>query len=303
MIIRPRHTAFGLFFILRGSIIPNILSRLIFIVLWSCLVAWLYQAGHFVPGHLSSIPFFSLFGLALSVFMGFRNNVCYDRWWEARKQWGNLIVQARTLTRETVALADPELARRQGLRIVAMAHALVARLRDQDALDAARPWLPAQAQASLASCRNVPQALLAELTHDYIAAQRAGHYGEITCQGLLRSVRECGAIHAACERIKNTPTPFAYTLLLHRTAWLFCLLLPLGLVGALGALTPLAIAIVAYTFFGLDALGDQLEEPFGLDTNDLPLSALARQIEIDVRETLGDTDLPEPLLPQGYLLQ
>ncbi|ETH98474.1 bestrophin domain protein [Bordetella bronchiseptica CARE970018BB] len=72
--------------------------------------------------------------------------------------------------------------------------------------------------------------------------------------------------------------------------------------GTLGPLTPLAVAFVAYTFFGLDALGDELEEPFGLAENDLPLAALARDLEIDLLEGLGAHPLPAPLLPRGYVL-
>ena len=107
---------------------------------------------------------------------------------------------------------------------------------------------------------------------------------------------------ASCERIRNTPVPFSYTLLLHRTAYLYCFLLPFGLVDTTGFMTPFVVAIVAYTFFGLDALGDEIEEPFGLESNDLPLDTLCRAIEINLRESLGETDLPPPLLPVDYLL-
>ena len=110
------------------------------------------------------------------------------------------------------------------------------------------------------------------------------------------------AAAASCERIKNSPLPFPYTLLLHRTAYLYCFLLPFGLVDAIGYLTPFVVAIVAYTFFGLDAVGDEIEEPFGLLPNDLPLDAICRTIEIDLREALGDRDLPEPLQPVDYCL-
>lgn len=81
MIVRPRPSALGLFFVLRGSIIPRIFSRILVITLLSCVVVWMYHRQWFSPTHLSAVPF-SLFGLALSVFMGFRNNVCHDRWWK-----------------------------------------------------------------------------------------------------------------------------------------------------------------------------------------------------------------------------
>jgi putative membrane protein len=109
-------------------------------------------------------------------------------------------------------------------------------------------------------------------------------------------------VAAACERIRGTPIPFSYTLLLHRTAYLYCWLLPFGLVDAIGDLTPLVTLLVAYTFFGLDALGDEIEEPFGTSDHDLPLEAMCRTIEIDLRMALGDTDLPPPLLPVDYRL-
>jgi putative membrane protein len=91
-------------------------------------------------------------------------------------------------------------------------------------------------------------------------------------------------------------------MMVHRTAWLFCLLLPFGLVGSLGYATPVLTAILAYAFFGLDALGEELEEPFGRSQNALPLDAMVRAIEIVTAEALGDADIPEPLRPTGYIL-
>jgi putative membrane protein len=107
---------------------------------------------------------------------------------------------------------------------------------------------------------------------------------------------------AGCERIRSTPIPFSYMLLLHRTAYLYCFLLPFGLVDTVGLATPFVVGLVSYTFFGLDALGDEIEEPFGTQPNDLPLSALSRIIEIGVREALGEADLPGPLVPIDYAL-
>ena len=117
------------------------------------------------------------------------------------------------------------------------------------------------------------------------------------------SLTAMAGVDAACERIRGTPLPFSYTLLLHRTAYLYCFLLPFGLVDSIGYLTPLVVAIVAYTFYGLDALGDEIEEPFGVSPNDLPLDAICRAIEIDLRDALGDPDLPPPLLPVNNWLR
>jgi putative membrane protein len=110
------------------------------------------------------------------------------------------------------------------------------------------------------------------------------------------------AAAASCERIQSTPIPFSYTLLLHRTAYLYCFLLPFGLVDTIGFMTPFVVGIVAYTFFGLDALGDEIEEPFGSSPNDLALDAICRSIEINLRETIGDKHELAPLTPVNYCL-
>lgn len=305
MIVRPRPNALQLFFILRGSIFPHIAAKLCTITALSCLVVGFYEFGWLNwLSHLSAPPF-SLLGLALSVFLGFRNSACYDRWWEARKQWGELIIQARGLARESQALlvgAELQPLRRRNVRrCIGFAHALAAQLRDQDTAAACAPWIDANELGQLRQRRNVPEALLGWINQDFAACVRQQHISDVLYRSLEQRLNRMATTQAVCERIKNTPTPFAYSLLLHRTAWLFCLLLPFGLVSSLELLTPVLVTIIAYTFFGLDALGDELEEPFGLSDNDLPLNAMVRSIEIDLLDALGEP-LPAPLQPQGYLL-
>ena len=108
-------------------------------------------------------------------------------------------------------------------------------------------------------------------------------------------------MQAASERLASTPLPFAYTLLTHRTAYLYCYLLPFGLVGSMGWMTPVFTVIVAYTFFGLDALAQELETPFGDQPNHLPLDAMCRVNDISIAESLGEP-LPEPLQPVDHRL-
>lgn len=305
MIVRPRPGVLGLFYILRGSVLPLIAGRLAIILLLSCAVAWLRERGWFEGTHLNAVPF-SLFGLALSVFLGFRNNICYDRWWEARKQWGELLCMLRNLARESqaaLATDEPALYSRLVRRAIGFAHALLARLRGEDEAAAARPWVDEDEGHMLAERANVPDSLLRAANADLAGAMRRGIVSDIVYQGLQQRLAACAAVQAACERIHNTPAPYAYSLLLHRTAWLFCLLLPFGLVGALGLFMPLVVIIVAYTFFGLDALGDELQEPFGLSDNSLPLRSIVRTIEIDLLDGLGVRPLPLPLESRDHVLR
>ncbi|WP_313365740.1 bestrophin family ion channel, partial [Pseudomonas sp.] len=99
-----------------------------------------------------------------------------------------------------------------------------------------------------------------------------------------------------------SPLPFPYTWLLHRTIYICCLLLPFALAEPLGWLAPLFTTIVGYTFFGLDAIGNELEDPFGRDENDLPMDAMVRTVERDVLGALGVEPLPPVLLPVDYVL-
>ena len=152
-------------------------------------------------------------------------------------------------------------------------------------------------------CRNVPDAILRCMGEDLSKALKERVITDIVFTSFNDLLNEMSMVQVACERIASTPTPFTYSLLLHRTAYLFCFLLPFSLVTTLGYATPLFCVVVAYTFFGLDALGDELEEPFGENLNALPLSALARTIEINVLEAMGAKELPPSLLPVDYVLR
>jgi putative membrane protein len=302
MIVRSRPRAFRLLFILRGSIVPTIAPRVLVVLAVSAIVALWHRAA---PDHLREVtpaPF-TLLGLALSIFLGFRNNACYERWWEARRQWGQLIAEARAAMRDAMALLphDAALRRRFAHRLVGFAHALRDQLRGTET-DGLRAWLPAAEWTRAAAARSRPDAVLMGQAEELRLVLRGGALSDIGYQIVSDQLWAMTTIQTACERLRATPTPFTYTLLLHRTAWLFCLLLPFGLVSSLGFATPFASAILAYAFFGLDALGDELEQPFALSANGLPLDAMTRAVEIAVLEALGDTDLPPALLPRDFLL-
>ena len=105
-----------------------------------------------------------------------------------------------------------------------------------------------------------------------------------------------GAVQGACERIASTPLPFPYQLLVHRTAYMYICLAPFAMALEMGWWTPLFNSIVAYTFFGLDELARQLEQPFGLEPQCLALNAICRTIEISASEAVNGIS-PAPLVP------
>ena len=282
MIVRPHPRPFSLLFIIRGSIIGAILGELAAVAVIALLVVVLHRL---VPSVFSrfTLPSVSVLGLAISIFLGFRANVCYQRWWEARCQWGHLIGETRAFLRDAQALlgADEVVLRRLGHRLIAFAHTLKADLR-QDSRAMAQDWLSPGEWQAVAHRRGKADRILALQAEDLAGLLREGRLSDILYRGLADRLDTITGIQAACERLHTTPTPFAYTLLLHRTAWLFCLLLPFGLVSTMGFATPIVTVIVAYAFFGLDALGQELQQPFDERANALPLDALVRVIEISV---------------------
>jgi putative membrane protein len=310
MIVRDRPSGISLFLVMRGSILSSIWKSLAVTTLLAVLVTW--TDGQLGPYKLYFTPTpFTLMGLPLAIFLGFRNNSAYDRYWEGRKQWGELVLRSRNLTRQCLTLIDvgrpfardpKDLRGRMVYRTIAFCYALKHHLRKTDAAAEVAHWLDADEWARVRGHASLPHFLMLEMGADLARCLQAGRIDPCLAPALDTSISAMIGAATACERIKTTPIPFSYTLLLHRTAWLYCFFLPFGLVDTIGLLTPVVVAIVAYTFFGLDALGDEIEEPFGSDSNDLPLDAMCRTIEIDLRESLGDPDIPAPLQPVNYWL-
>jgi putative membrane protein len=286
------------FFALHGSILPKVAVRLAVLAVISVGAVLLSLREPASMGRLAAMPF-TLIGLALSIFMSFRNNACYDRWWEARRLWGQLIIASRAFARQVAIIEAPE-RERLLLSLCGFAHGLAARLRDGPEAARIAAWSDAR---DWSAAPNPTDAVLAEIGLVCARLMREGRIGDIHYSVLETQLTELSHVQGACERIKGTPLPFAYALLLHRTALFFCLMLPFALAPTLGWWTPLLVVIVSYTFFGLDALGDQLEDPFGEDPNDLALDAMVRTVERELLFALGRPDLPPPLAPVDYVLR
>lgn len=308
MIVRRNPNAFQLFFILRGSIIPLIFPQMLFVALLGAAVA----AAHFY--YPSIFPNFTLaplalLGVALSLFLGFRNNASYDRWWEARKLWGQLIVDSRSLTRQILSYIDghSELGavtqKRMIYLIIAFTHVLRHQLRESEPWQDVEKYLTAEDIETLRHSQNHADTLLRLLGRELGYCRHNGLLSDLLVQNLDERITSMANIQAGCERIKNTPLPFAYRLLVHRTAYLYCFILPFGIAASMVFLTPLFCAIVAYTFFGLDALSEELEEPFGVSANDLALTSMSRTIEIDLLDSLAETELPAPITAVNHRLE
>jgi putative membrane protein len=258
---------------------------------------------------ISPLPF-SVVGVALSIFLAFRNNAAYDRYWEGRKLWGGVVNSSRSFGRQVTSLIvapAAELAELTALRArlvrrqIAWAHALRAALRG-DAVDDEQSALLAEPErlASKAAA-NQPVALMQAHAHDLAAAAARGWLSDHRLVTLDATLTDLTALQGGCERIRKTPIPLAYRFFTATFVRVFCVLLPFALVDQLGLATVAASLAVTFVFIVLDRIGAIVEDPFSNGINGLPLSAICRTIEIDLRSQLGETDLPAALTPTPIL--
>lgn len=308
MIVLERPSGLRLFFALRGSILPRIARSLATCTALAVLVTVSHGVLFDWKVTLTTVPF-SLIGLALAIFLGFRNSAAYERYWEARKLWGDLLHRTRSLARQVAALLADEssglpaaLRERMVRRTVAFAHALRHQLRGSDPAEDFARWLGPDEARAIAASSLPTDWLLRRQAEDLGRALREGRVPAPQAAEVDVHLSGLAAVAAGCERIRHTPIPFAYTLLLHRTAYVYCFLLPFGLVDSIGVMTPFVVLIVTYTFFGLDAVGDEIEDPFGRMAHHLPLDALCRTVEINLLEALGVAERPAPLEPVDNVL-
>lgn len=294
MIVRPRPPWGRLLFVRRGSLLRRITSQLLFVVALACAVVLIHGELFHWKVTLTSAPF-SLMGVALAIFLGFRINTSYDRYWEARKLWGGVLVGARNLARQALTLTGGATqARPFVLGLIAFATAMRNELRRRPADDELTGLLPAEVLGRLRGARSAPNLILLWLG-DWLRERRdAGELTPMLAQHMEGALDRLGAELGGCERIANTPLPFTYTVILHRSSYLYCMMLPFGLVDSIGWMTPLVVAFVAYTFFALEALSDEIEEPFGTMANDLALDAIVAGIDASLREMLGELPRPAP---------
>ncbi len=297
----------------RGTSLQRTRLRLFVTVVFATAVTVLYESGQ-VGATLSTLPF-SLVGVALGIFLGFRNNTSYDRFWEGRKLWGQLVNVSRSLTRQIQMMVGPlpgealDATQRTAVhrelvhRIVGFVHVLRHHLRDEPDLEDVRGLLGDDEIEALASESNRPAAVSARTGARLRELWDRGWIHPMHLPVLEASLTEMTGIQGGCERIKATPIPASYTILIHRIVATYAFALPFGIVDTVHGWTPVVVLLITYAFYGLDAIGDEIEDPFGYDDNDLPLSTLSRMIEVNLRQRLGETKLPPMLGPEDGILR
>jgi putative membrane protein len=221
-----------------------------------------------------SIAAVALLVTALSIFLVFRLNEAYARWWEARTLWGSIVNGSRSFARQVTTLiaADPAVHRELVYRQIAWVNALRLTLRCEKEWEELRPLLPEGELESLTSARTL-----------------AGLY---EAQG-------------GCERIKNTPFPDRVSAFTHSVAWGLAIFIPLSILDRsnyFDLVDMVVVPVMMMAFLITKQLGAELRDPFEGQANDTPMTALCRSIEIDLRQQLGEREVPPPIQPVDGVL-
>ncbi|BBJ95169.1 bestrophin family protein [Xanthomonas campestris] len=268
---------------------------------WDVLVTIIYYV---LPFRAPALPL-TIFGSALALFLGFRANSTYQRWWEGRVLWGQMINASRNLVRLCVSvLSAPDAAavgRSIALRQVAYVHALRCQLRRLPVGVELEPRLDADEVAAVVTRTNVANGLLDTTGRAVEQARRDGWIDSIQQASVERILVDIANAQGGMERLKNTPLPYQYRFYPNLFTRVFCILLPIGLVETLQYATPVGSTVAGLMFLAVLKIGDELVDPFANTIHDLPLDSMCRTVEIDALQAIGER-APEPLQPVDGVL-
>ncbi len=296
MIVRQRTNWFLMLFIWKGSVLRKIIPQLLIITLFSVIVLYFKGFIYDFKVHLNP-AIFTLLGLSLAIFMGFCNSASYDRFWEGRKLWGALVIETRSLTRQVLTLIndnspDSKIRKQEFVKMIsAFCWALNFQLRNKEDNEKLRELLSEENFEKIKDKKFKPIIIL-DLMGEWINVQNQNQkIDTIILSSIDVQLNHLSTIAGGCERIANTPLPFAYSVLLHRTVYLYCFWLPFGLVDAIGWMTPIIVLFISYTFIALDAVIQEIQDPFDEEENDLALNSLCKTIQFSIFE---QAEIPQP---------
>jgi ion channel-forming bestrophin family protein len=268
--------------ITRGDTFRQLLPLMIVVCLYSAGIAYL-ELEVLQLGKTSSVSNIGLMhtvlGFVISLLLVFRTNTAYDRWWEGRRQWGSLTNTSRNLAIKLhVLLRDEEDRKFFRVMIPNYAFALKNWLRENEDFHEIDPVL------DLHKDKHLPNQIASQIYRRVIQLEKAGKFTQQELWLLDQEIRLLTDICGACERIKNTPIPFTYSVFIKKFIFFYVITLPFGWVFSLGYFIVPVIVFILYAFASLELIAEEIENPFGTDVNDLPLEQMCANIRKHVGE-------------------
>ncbi|MBK9292463.1 MAG: hydrogenase [Bacteroidetes bacterium] len=291
-------------------------------LLFSVAIATLVYIMHNQGISAIALPFSvsAILGSALAIFIAFRNNSAYGRWWEARSLWSGILNSSRVLARLVITFTDSH-AHQQNYdrersekfkkamiyRIIAWAHALRLHLRRQEDWNTIKPLLSEEEYNDMLQSHNKPNFLHLAMGRDIYKAMANGTLGGFDSFQMEGQLLALANFQAGSERIKNTPLLRQYDYFTRLFLYVFMFLLPFSLVrdfttmGTPWLMIPVSV-VICFVFAIIGKVGEVNENPFENKITDVPLTYICNNIERDLREMLGEQDLPPKVVPdKGFL--
>jgi putative membrane protein len=289
---------FSIWRLLRG-----IWAGVLVVTLYATLVFYLYNTKnwHFLSFPISII---TILGTALSLLLGFRTNSAYDRWWEARKVWGAIVNDSRTLLRQCITFIKADRNEKDGLVSnlahlqIAWCYALANSLRKNQVLVYADLHLSSTEREYVASQDNIPNAILNLIQFKVGELHHQGKIETLLYQNIDDTLRRLCDSMGRCERIKNTIFPTQYSFFVLLVIFIFTLILPMGLIESIGRIAIPITFIISFLFFYVEWIAYILQNPFENGPNDIPMTSLSRTIEINLLQLIDADKIPEKILPK-----
>lgn len=300
------------------KVIQYVKTELIFAVAIALTVFVLHRQGVTAISFPFSIA--AILGSALAIFIAFRNNSSYSRWWEARTLWGGIINSSRVLARLIITFTDShthqqnydndrseQFKKEMIYKVIAWVHALRLHLRKQENWMELKSFLSQQEFEQVEKSQNKPNyihLLSGKNIYEAMANGTLGGFDSFQMEGQLLALAN---YQGGCERIKNTPLLRQYDFFTRVFLYTFILLLPFSLIGDFTKMNidylmiPISV-IVSFVFAIIGKVGEVNENPFENRITDVPLTAMCNTVERDLREMLGETDLPKKLEAENGFL-
>lgn len=286
----PKEWLTFLFKIHKSDTLRKLFPLIIVIGIYSALVAYLEirYFGITEKSYIRNITIVhGILSFVISMLLVFRTNTAYDRWWEGRKLWGTLVNNSRNLAIKLSAILDSsDVENRNFFKkvISAYAHALKNHLRqektrvelfDDDVLN-----------KKIQKDKHVPNQiglmLLKRVNKLHVQNLITKEQYLVLNSELIAFTEVCGA----CERIKNTPIPYSYSAFIKKFIFIFIVTLPLGYSYALSYYIVPVVCFIFYVLASLELIAEEIEDPFGNDTNDLPMDRIANNIHKNIYDIL-----------------
>lgn len=224
-----------------------------------------------------------MLGFVISLLLAYRTNTAYDRWWEGRKMWGGLVNSSRNLAIKLASIltSESDLAFFRKM-IPGYASILHKHLNDSDTAKQLFDDVDLEIDHHKHRPNQVAKMLFQKVNDLYVSKKITGNQLIILNNELQSFTDICGA----CERIKNTPIPYSYSAFIKKFIFIYVLTLPFAYVFILGYLVIPVVVFIFYVLASLELIAEEIEDPFGIDANDLPTKKIAENIKRQVEELI-----------------